>query len=217
MPPRDVEGLSRHIDELDQMVQSGEHVPGLAAFQGTVTLARRLYGETSPQLIALREAQQKAAGRMGNVDYIFAVYVGPLVRGTLGALKRDLRAGLVGSIARQAAGEVLGDMLGLAKEALSHSGDGPKNVAAVLTAAAFEDTIRGMGASLAGVVGRPDLSDVLTALKQSGIFVGAAFTTAQSYLKFRNDALHADWTALSPAVVGSCLVFVEHLIVTHFS
>jgi hypothetical protein len=56
-----------------------------------------------------------------------------------------------------------------------------------------------MGATLAGVVGRPPLSDVLTALKNAKVLEGATFTTAQSYLKFRNDALHADWAQFVPS------------------
>jgi hypothetical protein len=42
-------------------------------------------------------------------------------------------------------------MLTLAKEALDEGSEGGKNVAAVLTAAAYEDTIRRMGATLANV------------------------------------------------------------------
>ena len=98
-------------------------------------------------------------------------------------------------VERRAIGEVIADMLGLAKEALHH-GEKSRNVAAVLTAAAFEDTIRKMGATLANVQGRPDLANVLTALKTAKVIVGAPLTTAQGYLKFRNDALHADWANL---------------------
>jgi len=78
-------------------------------------------------------------------------------------------------------------MLALAKEALANGSEGAKNVAAVLTAAAYEDAIRRMAATVASVPGRPDLANVLTALKGAGVLVGAPFTTAQSYLKFRND------------------------------
>ena len=108
-------------------------------------------------------------------------------------------------------------MLGLAKEALSEGSEGAKNVAAVLTAAAYEDTMRKMGATLVNVQGRPDLSDVVTALKNANVLVGAPLTTALGYLKFRNDALHADWPRLDRAVVGSCLTFVEHLVLQHLS
>ncbi len=37
------------------------------------------------------------------------------------------------------------------------------------------------------------------------------------YLKFRNDALHADWDRIDEAVTGSCLVWVEAMLLKHFS
>jgi hypothetical protein len=135
----------------------------------------------------------------------------------LKTLKADVQAGLVGNIERRALGEVMADMLGLAKEALADGTDGAKNVAAVLTAATFEDTIRRMGSELAGVQGRPDLADVLAALKKAGILQGPQIGIAQSYLKFRNDALHADWAKIQAAAVASCIGFVEPLILQYFS
>jgi hypothetical protein len=131
-------------------------------------------------------------------------------------MRADIDAGLVGTVERRAMGEVIADMLGLAKEALGH-GVKSHNVAAVLTAAAFEDTIRKMGATLANVQGRPDLADVLTALKNAKVLIGAPLTTAQGFLKFRNDALHADWANLNQATIGSCLAFTEGLVMQHFS
>jgi hypothetical protein len=41
--------------------------------------------------------------------------------------------------------------------------------------------------------------------------------TALGYLKFRNDALHADWARLNAAVVGSCIAFVEQLVLQHLA
>lgn len=189
------------------------------ALQGTVGLARILYGDLdeTPQVHTVMKAAQLARDQKQNVAFSFFETVWPAVRGTLRAMKADVEAGLLGTIERRAAGEVIADMLGLAKEALARGSDAGRNVAAVLTAAAFEDTIRKMGATLAGVQDRIDLADVLNALKDAKVLVGAPFTTAQSYLKFRNDSLHADWTQLTPAVVGSCVSFTEGLLLQHFS
>jgi hypothetical protein len=143
--------------------------------------------------------------------------VTPVVRGTLTALRGDIQAGLVGDLRRQAVGEVIADMLALAKDAIGVGSEGAKNVAAVLTAAAFEDTIRKMGTTLADIHDRRTLADVLLALKTVKVLEGAPFTTAQGYLKFRNDALHADWAKLDAPVIGSCIAFVEHLLLKHFS
>jgi hypothetical protein len=59
-------------------------------------------------------------------------------------------------------GEVLRDLLGLARVALDED---QKDVAAVLAAAAFEDTMRRMGRELAYIQDRPKLSDVLQTLQ----------------------------------------------------
>ncbi len=62
------------------------------------------------------------------------------------------------------------------------------------------------------MIGRPKLADVLEALKRSGVLEEAQFTIAQSYLKFRNDALHADWEKIERESVASILGFTETLI-----
>jgi hypothetical protein len=51
--------------------------------------------------------------------------------------------------------------------------------------------IRRMGSELAGV--QEELEEVIIALKNAGVLEGGEVGTAQSYLKFRNDSLHADW------------------------
>lgn len=189
------------------------------ALQGAVTIARLLYGATdaTPQVQTMMQAAKRARELKQSISWSHYEVVWPVVQGSLRAMKADVEAGLVGNIERRAMGEVIADMLGLAKEALGSDGDGAKNVAAVLTAAAFEDTIRRMGASLANVEGRPDLQGVITALKQAQVLSGAPLSTAVGYLRFRNDALHADWARLDRAVVASCLAFVEGLVLRHLS
>ena len=107
-------------------------------------------------------------------------------------------------------------MVKLSRESLGESGDGAKNVAAVLAAAAFEDTIRRL-AEQEGISeqGRK-LADVLTDLKNQEVLAGAQVGIAQSYLKFRNDALHAQWDAVERSGVNIVLGFTEQLIVKHF-
>jgi hypothetical protein len=215
----DCAALLTRIDQLlAKEVTDATYATIVEVMQGTVTLATIIYGATEPpQVRAMTEAAQHASKVSGSVSIIFWENVWPVVQGTLRAMRADVEAGLVGDIQRRATGEVLADMLGLAKEAFADAQEGTRNVAAVLTAAAFEDTIRKMGATLASVQGRPDLANVLVALKNAKVLVGAPATTAQSYLKFRNDALHADWAQLNDALVGSCLAFVEHLVLQHLS
>jgi hypothetical protein len=114
-------------------------------------------------------------------------------------------------------GKYFSELVRLGKETLEDDTESAKNVAAVLIAAAFEDLMRRMGSELAELTGRPKLEDVLTALKNAGIIKGGEVGTAQSYLKFRNDSLHADWSKVQKAQVQSCTAFIEALLVKHFS
>lgn len=181
-------------------------------FQGALHLLAAIYGPESPQV---KDLQVVAAPhpRFGT-DLSLR---GDASKGALQNLQGDLDAGLVGSLRAQVAGGVIADFLGLARHALDEPGDGAKNVAAVLAGAVYEDTIRRMGAELAGVVGRPNLADVLGALKSRGILIDTQFSIAQSYLSFRNNALHADWGKVERASIVSVLGFVEQLLLKHFS
>jgi hypothetical protein len=143
-----------------------------------------------------------------------------LSRHALGAItnaKAELQAGLVGSLRLQVTGEVLADLVGIGKEILAQQTEAAKNVAAVTIAAAFEDLLRRMGTELAGIVGRPSLQDVLNVLNEKGILKGGEIGTAQSFLKFRNDSLHADWANVSRTQVESCMAFIEAIMLRHFS
>jgi hypothetical protein len=218
--PRDDERLLSRIDALiNGLSLTDEDMTGTnATLQGTLTLVRTLYGMGSAQEGILSGSVKAAqSAKDGAPFYNFDRHVKPAVLGTLRAIKGDVENGLVGDLRRRAVGEVVADMLLLAKEALADKRDAAKNVAAVLAAASFEDTIRKMGSAFAQVEDRRDLADVLSALKKSAVLEGAPFTTAQGYLKFRNDALHADWDKLDASVIGSCITFVEHLLLKHFS
>jgi len=143
--------------------------------------------------------------------------VGRVVNGTLENLKGELAAGFAGSLRQQMTGAVLTDFIGLARSVLADTTDGAKNVAAVLAAAAYEDTIRRMGRDLAGIMGRDDLNEVIEGLKKAGVLVAPQLGIAISYLKFRNDALHADWAKIARESVHSVLGFVEQLLLKHFA
>ncbi len=189
------------------------------AFYGALNLLLVVHGPGSVQKQQLIQTmtvadRSKDGIRSRNLQNIVA----PAVEGALKALKADVEAGLTGNVAMQASGELLGDFLGLAREAL----DGPaidarKNVAAVLVAAAFEDTLRRLAAAKASVADRPSLEEIVGRLKAAGVLVGASVSTANGYLKFRNDSLHADWQNVQVATISSCMAFVEGLLHEHFS
>ena len=212
-----------HIKRIDQLLatdveKSGVYASIVEAHTGALTLATAIYGAGRPQVQMLLDAVKKAnTEKHGDSGWNYRGIVWPVVQGSLKAMKGDIEAGVVGNIERRGAGAVLGDLLELAKVALAERSDDAKNVAAVLVAASFEDTMRKMGETLANVQGRPKLSDVVTALKNADVLKGASVGIAQNYLQFRNDALHADWAKVKPEVVVSCLGFVEQLLIQHFS
>lgn len=185
--------------------------------QGAASLIALLYGARSTQLrafeTALAEERKRTAKdwREGQ-----AASIAGMVAGALRNVSGELDAGLVGSLRQQVAGEVLADFLSLSRKTLEEAGDQPKNVAAVLAAAAFEDTLRRLGSLHAGTVGGEKLTDVLTALKDSGVLQGPQVAIAQSYLTFRNHAMHAGWEKIQRESVQSVLGFVEQLVLKHF-
>jgi len=205
--------ILKRVDELLFFVPGVQEAPQLS--QGAVSLLTLVYGSKSPQVAQLQTDfaafhQLKAPGFKGQQISLVA-------QGALRNLKREIETGLTGNLKQQVASEVLTDFIQLARNVLNEPGDGAKNVAAVLTAASFEDTIRRMGETLAGVMGHDDLSDVLTKLKDAGVVQSPQVGIAQSYLSFRNHALHANWEKIDRTSIHSVLAFVEQLLLKHFA
>jgi flagellar motor switch protein FliM len=96
------------------------------------------------------------------------LYLTDAVSGALGNLKQEVSGGLLTSVEHQVASDVLSDFVQLARQALDAGSDGAKNVAAVLAAAAFEDTLRRIAKEFAGVIGQDKLENVIGKLKTAG-------------------------------------------------
>jgi hypothetical protein len=180
-------------------------------FTGALTVLSAVYGPESHQVLALRHASQDL-GKTPSHDYS----IGVIALGALKNLKGELDSGLFGSLQKRLTGEVLVDFVQLARAALDQGTADGKNVAAVLAAAAFEDTIRRMGANLAGIIGRDDLSDIIEGLKKQAILVAPQLGIAISYINFLNRALHAQGDQIEREGVASVLAFVEQLLLKHF-
>ena len=108
------------------------------------------------------------------------------------------------------------DFIKLARAVLEEANNDAKNVAAVLAAAAFEDVIRRL-ADLRGGKDTEKLADVLIWLKDMGVLQGSEVGIAQSYLSFRNRALHAKWDEVDLPSVKSVLAFTEQIILKNFT
>lgn len=212
----DSEAWIRRADEVIRKGRSTNQSDATEAAQFATSMLTALHGPRSTQLERFSagcDAIAKAKPGMGNIAL-------ELSRHALGAIanaKAELQGGLVGGLRLQVTGEILSDLTGLGKEVLGELTEATKNVAAVLIAAAFEDLLRRMGTELAGVAGRPALHEVLNTLKDAGALKGGEVGIAQSFLKFRNDSLHADWANVSRVQVESCAAFIDGMLLKHFS
>jgi hypothetical protein len=212
----DSAAIIKRIDELLAPKKDHLSIAYSELLQGTTSIMTLVYGSNSFQLKALQSTLDSLRLHLHGIETVLGQQ-SSAVRGALQNIRSEVEAGLIVNLTQQITGDVLTDFIALARTALDQNGDGPKNVAAVLAAAAFEDTIRRMGESLAGITGRPDLQDVLIKLKVARIIQPPQIGIAQSYLKFRNDALHADWNKIDRTSVHSVLAFVEQLLLKHFS
>jgi len=210
--------LSRVRELLAKTEKADPHSPGVLSnelLQGTVSLMVSLYGEKSERV----EAFNRSIDRAGDFTYGIHTHddaVKSLCQGALLNLRAELEGGLLGSLQLSFAASELSDFLQLAKLALDPGTDGGKNVAAVLTAAAFEDTIRRMGETLAGVQGRPDLEWIIGTLKTAGVLKAPLLGQVLAHLKFRNYALHADWLDIDKVSVETAWQLVQGLLLQYF-
>jgi hypothetical protein len=138
-------------------------------FHGAITILSQLHGQGSVQVEELRKAGNPGTGRSREAEAI----------GALVSALNDLNEGLIGSLRQQLTAGVLADFVALAREALDAGTDASIEVAAVLAAAAYEDTIRRLGRKKTGILDRRKLDQVLEALKVGGVLTDTQFTVAQ--------------------------------------
>jgi hypothetical protein len=201
--------LTRAKQVLSEIQSSGHS-------QFAISLLTAVYGPRSPQLMAYTTTLEQIAvlsPNPTNAMHHQQRHAHAVIRNVVA----EIEGGLITSLRAQVAGEIFAELVGLGKEILEDGTDSAKNVSAVLIAAAFEDLMRRMGSEKADVVGRPKLEEVVTSLKNAGILKGGEVGTAQSYMKFRNDSLHADWDKVQTSQVQSCTAFIEALLAKHFS
>lgn len=181
--------------------------------QFATSMIAAFYGSDSPQMMTFREMAEGIQKAKVNFPYLLSEHA----KGTIRNIRAEIEGGLIKSVRALLTGEIVAELLVLAKEILADSSEAAKNVSAVLVAAAFEDLIRRMGTEFASVTGRPELEEVTNILKKKDLLKGGEATIALGYLKFRNDSLHADWKNVERSQIQSCLAFIEALLIKHFS
>jgi hypothetical protein len=170
-----------------------------------ISMATTFYGANSQQVESLRRSTEKYGNDVDRYEF---------AKGSITNMVAEVKSGLVQNIRLAIAGEVLADLIAMAHEALDEKAI---HVSAVLTAAAFEDLMRRLAQEKAGITARIKLEKILIELKEKGVLQGGEPGVAQSFLKFRNDSLHADWQNVTDVQVVGCLGLVESLTIKHFS
>jgi hypothetical protein len=193
------QSFSGRVGQLNAAIKSGE------AVSFAISMATTFYGAGSQQVEALRRASDKYGNDVDRYEF---------AKGCIANMVAEVRGGLVQNIRLTIAGEILADLIAMAHEAL---GEKAVHVAAVLTTAAFEDLMRRLAQEKAGITARIKLEQILIELKEKGVLQGGEPGVAQSFLKFRNDSLHADWNNVTDVQVAGCLGLVESLTIKHFS
>lgn len=213
----DVEAIKVRLNGLLQNSQGPKNLEVQnRVHQGTLGLLHVLYGRDSSRERDMCNALDRIAksyhpGVPASIDSSMNV-----LRGVLQSIQADIETGMLGSLRDAVTGEVLTDLIELARTVSNEGGEASKNVAAVLAAATFEDSLRRLAVS-AGLPHQDKLAEVVTALKEKDVLQGAQVGIAQSYLSFRNRAMHAKWDEVDRPEVASILGFTEGLLVKHFS
>jgi hypothetical protein len=135
-------------------------------------------------------------------------------RGIFLGAKSDVDGGYLFSLQTTFSGEIFGDFIATAKAALA---EGQHTVAAVLACAALEDVLKRFAQANGLTVDGQTMEDVVNALKSKGLISGAQKSLLAAMPKIRNQAMHAEWSKLTPQDAGSVIGYVEQFLLSHFS
>lgn len=152
--------VKRATDVLE--MRGWESLPVIHQF--SLSLVDAIYGSNSVQFRGLREYIDAILKNTKNGDP--SNQIAAHARGVIESTLSDLKAGLVVNVKAQIQGEILGDLVMLAKDGLSDKTESGMHVAAVLTAAAFEDILRRLAQERAGLTDRPRLESVIGVFKR---------------------------------------------------
>jgi hypothetical protein len=178
----------------------------------TINIIESLYGRESVQLQELLRLVKEVRDT-NPIPGVMDREIASVLGGQLSNALSELRAGLIQNIYKRAIGEAIGDFIFLAHEALEED---QKDVAAVLASAALEDAMKNMATSLGLDVDEKELSAVVNALKSKSFFKGAQHKIVTSFVRLRNNAMHANWERISKPDVESLVAFMKSFTLEHF-
>lgn len=187
---------------------SGRYVPHgqwLGWATSVQNLLRAVFGDTSPHWVNFKNVSDECKGNDYEVAALHSVFL---------AAKEDFDGGYVFDVDLRISGEVFGDFVVLARQALT---EGHKDVAAVLACAALEDALKRLALANGLPVADKTMSEVVNALKAGGLVAGAQKSLLDAMPRVRNMAMHAEWSKISEPDVNSVLGFVDQLLLSKFS
>lgn len=210
--------FSRRFKELEESYGALRFHPNGGGMTGThvetgewkrwATSAQNLilavFGEQSPHYQNFLQSFNDCLGYDYNIRTLLGIFQ---------SASDDFLGGYVFNVDLRVSGEVFGDFVALAKQALSN---GKKDVAAVLACAALEDALKRYAAANGIDVDEKTMQDVVNSLKSKGLVAGAQKSLLDTMPRIRNIALHADWDKLAEPDVNSVIGFVEQFLLSKF-
>lgn len=169
-----------------------------------LNLFQRAFGNTSVHYGNFKTLYDKFEGYQDVCDQ---------AKGVFAAAKSDFEGGYMFSLEAAISGEIFGDFVALAKEALR---EGHKHVAAVLACASLEDALKRYARANSLGVDNEVMQTVVGALKSKGLVSGARKVLLDSMPKIRDYAMHANWDKIAPEDVSSVIGFVEQFLLENF-
>ena len=209
----------KFLDRFQELHDKSEAMPTVASNRGTLwferhnwfswatdcqILIRAVFGETSPYYENFMHEMDRCNDSFNEVESMKRMFV---------STKEAFEGGYVFDVERSISGEVLGDFIALAKEAIA---TGHKDVAAVLASAALEDALKRY-AKINGLdVEDKDMKQVISALKSKSLVAGFRTKILDVLPTLRNYALHANWEKITEPEVNSMIGFVESFLLKEF-
>jgi len=207
--------LLRRIDELLQLTWKREDDYAVLGevYSGTIAIATLLWGAASSQVGAVNQMRADMQSSKWSED-MKAANIVQQCHGALRSYASDIKGGRLGSLRLEYQGQIFADLMNAAKSAVA---EGAKDVAAVLAAAALEDTLKRFAEVKALDVEDKDLSNVINALKGAGLLSAPQSALLKGMVPFRNKALHAEWEKITEAETAGVIAFVEEFLIRRFS
>jgi len=170
-----------------------------------LNLILAVFGDLSPHYNCLVTSFKACNGERSQVNELKGIFL---------SAKNDFEGGYVFNVDLRVSGEVFGDFVIMARQAL---GSGNKDVAAVLACAALEDALKRLANANGLIVDEKSMKEVVNALKSKRLVSGAQKSLLDAMPKIRDFAMHARWDKIAEPDVSSVIGFVEQLLLSKFS